>query len=116
MGMKMKEVSYGAPTKQILAIPDHYVALGQKHALANSGTPGLAVLVDGRYVIKAGTIWPANDATAKGVVLNDYDATDGDVMMSVVYHGFIKKTGLPVAPTAAAITALKQIEFVVAVA
>ena len=112
MAMKVKEITYNAPTKQILAIPDHYVALGQKHALANAGTPGLAVLEGTRYIVKAGTIWPANDATAKGVVLNDYDVTEGDEMMAVVIHGFIKLDGLPAVPDAAAITALKQIEFV----
>lgn len=112
MSVKMKVTEYGSPTKQILAIPDHYVALGYIHEKATTGTPGLATLVEGRYVVKAGTIYPANDATAVGVVLNDYDVTDGDKMMAVVVHGFIKKAALPVAPSSAAITALKQIKFV----
>lgn len=111
MAMKMKQTEYGAPTKQILAIPNHYVALGFKHAKADANTPGLATLVDGRYVVKAGTIYPANDATAIGVVLNDYDVTDGDAMMAVVIHGFIKVAALPAIPSANAISALKQITF-----
>lgn len=111
MAMKMKQTEYGAPTKQILAIPDHYVALGFKHAKAASGSEGLATLIDGRYVVKAGTIYPANDATAIGVVLNDYDVTDGDAMMAVVIHGFIKVAALPTVPTSAAISAMKQITF-----
>ena len=111
MGMKVKEIEYGAPTKQILAIPDHYVALGFKHAKADAVTPGLATLVDGRYIVKAGTIYPANDATAIGVVLNDYDVTDGDAMMAVVIHGFIKTAALPAVPSANAIAAMKQITF-----
>jgi len=111
MGMKVKEIEYGAPTKQILAIPDHYVALGFKHAKADAVTPGLATLVDGRYVVKAGTIYPANDTTAIGVVLNDYDVTDGDAMMAVVIHGFIKTAALPAVPSANAIAAMKQITF-----
>lgn len=100
MAMKMKETEYGAPAKQILAIPDHYVALGFKHAKATSATPGLATLVDGRYVVKAGTFYPANNDTAIGVILNDYDVTDGDAMMAVVMHGFIKTGALPAAPAA----------------
>lgn len=111
MAMKVKEIEYGAPAKQILAIPDHYVALGFKHAKADANTPGLATLIDGRYVVKAGTIYPANDATAIGVVLNDYDVTDGDAMMAVVIHGFIKVAALPAVPSANAIGALKQITF-----
>ena len=111
MAMKMKQTEYGAPTKQILAIPDHYVALGFKHPKADASTPGLATLVDGRYVVKAGTIYPANDTTAIGVVLNDYDVTDGDAMMAVVIHGFIKTAALPAVPSADAIAAMKQITF-----
>ena len=111
MAMKMKQTEYGAPTKQILAIPDHYVALGFRHPKADANTPGLATLVDGRYVVKAGTIYPANDETAIGVVLNDYDVTDGDAMMAVVVHGFIKTAALPEVPSADAIAAMKQITF-----
>jgi hypothetical protein len=112
MAMKMKAIEYGAPTPQILASPDHYVALGFKHVKADANTPGLATLVDGRYVVKAGTIYPANDSTAVGVVLNDYDVTDGDATLAVVIHGFIKTAALPAVPAADAITALKQIQFV----
>lgn len=111
MTMKMKQIVYGAPAKQILAIPDHYVALGFKHDLATAGTPGLAVLEDGKYMVKAGTVYPANDATAIGVVLNDYDVTESDAMMAVVIHGFIKTAALPVLPVAGAIAAMKQLSF-----
>lgn len=111
MSMKMKSTEYGAPAKQILAIPDHYVALGFKHSRAIQGSTGLATLVDGRYVVKAGTVYPANDATAIGLILNDYDVTDGDAMMAVVIHGFIKVAALPAVPSADAIAAMKQITF-----
>ena len=111
MAMKVKEIEYGAPATQILAIPDHYVALGFKHAKADANASGLATLVDGRYVVKAGTIYPANNSTAIGVVLNDYDVTDGDAMMAVVIHGFVKVAALPAIPSADAIGALKQITF-----
>jgi len=114
MAMKMKQTEYGAPTNQILAIPDHYVALGFKHAKATVGNLGLATLVDGRYIVKAGTFYPANDATAIGVVLNDYDVTDGDAMMAVVVHGFIKKEALPAQPNAAVnIPMIKFVEKIV---
>ena len=114
MAMKMKVTEYGAPAKQILAIPDHYVALGFKHNRATNGDEGLAVLEGGRYIVKAGTIYPSNDAAAIGVVLNDYDVTDGDQMMAVVMHGFIKKEALPVAPDAAVdIPMIKFVEKIV---
>lgn len=111
MAMKMKQTVYNGPAKQILAIPDHYVAIAYKHAKATTEVPGLATLQDGRYIVKAGTIYPSNDAKAIGVVLNDYDVTDGDEMMAVVIHGFIQKSKLPVAPNEAAIPVLKGIHF-----
>ena len=112
MAMKMKVTNYNEPTKQILAIPDHYVALGFKHSRAIQGSTGLAVEEGGRYIVKAGTVYPENDATAIGVILNDYDVTDGDAMMAVVVHGFIKTAALPEVPSAAALGALNQITFV----
>lgn len=111
MGMRMKVTSYNAPTPQILATPDHYVAIGFKHPRATATEIGNAILEEGRYIVKAGTIYPANDATAIGVVLNDYDVTDGDAQLAVVVHGFIKTAALPVEPDALAIGALKQINF-----
>jgi hypothetical protein len=112
MSMKMKQTTYGAPAVQVLATPDHYVAIGYRHAKATSGTPGLAVLEDARYVVKAGTIYPSNDSAAVGIVLNDYDVTDGDAMLAVIVHGFIKTAALPAVPVANALAAMKQLTFV----
>lgn len=110
MAVKMK--TYGATTgKQILATPDHYVAIAVKHDQATAEEQGLAVLENGRYIVKAGTIYPKNDATATGVILNDYDVTDGDANMAVVIHGFIQKSKLPVQPASTAISALPMIKF-----
>lgn len=93
MAIKMKEIGY-ASEKQILAIPDHYVAIAKK--IAKDST--LAVTEEGRKIVKAGTLYPANDATAIGVILNDCDVTDGDQMVAVVIHGFIQKSKLPAQP------------------
>lgn len=89
----MKTVDY-ASTKNILAVPDHYVAVAKKIAKDSS----LAVTEEGRKIVKAGTIYPANGATAEGVILNDYDVTDGDQMAAVVIHGFVLKAKLPAEP------------------
>jgi len=93
--------------KQILVFPDHYVSVA--HTFLKDDTA--AVDVDGRKVIKAGTIYPKNDATAKGIVWADYDVTKGDVTGALILHGFVKTAALPVAPTAEAKTALRLIEF-----
>lgn len=62
-------------------------------------------------VIPAGTIIPANDATAVGVLLNDVQKDDNP-NGSLIIHGFIDKNKLPVEPADAAIKALSQITFV----
>lgn len=107
MAMPYVERDYNTQ-KQILMFPDHYVAftykLSQNSALATE-TP------EGRKIVKAGTFFPANDDTAVGIVLNDYDVTDGDQSAAIVCHGFVKTAALPEAPTPAAEAALDQISF-----
>lgn len=106
MAIEYTKNSYGSP-KGILAFPDHFVATGQlltkDHALAANQ--------DGKKVVKAGTIYPANDATAKGIILNDADVTNGDVNTALLIHGFVKTSALSVVPSAEAIAALKGIHF-----
>lgn len=102
---------YFGNRKEILAIPDHYVAVGFDHPQASSGNEGLSVLEDGRYIVRAGTIYPSNGANAIGVVLNDVDVTDGDGSLAVVIHGFIKVAAIPALPSANALAKLKNIEF-----
>ena len=104
----MKTIKYPGPTHNILAIPDHYVGLAHTFEKDDAA----AVTVDGRKIIKAGTIYPTNDADAVGVVFQDVDVTDGDREGSLIRHGFILVEKLPVAPDAAAITKLKLIDFV----
>lgn len=85
--------------KEILA-NDHYVAT-EYNCSSLSATDG---------VVKAGTIVPANDATAIGVLLYDVYPADNP-NGAIVLHGFIKKDKLPVEPATEAITALKEITF-----
>lgn len=106
MAVEYKYQDY-TTSKQILVFPDHYV--GVAHTFSQNDSA--AVTVDGRKIIKAGTIYPANDATAIGVVLNDMDVTDGDRNGTIIIHGFIKKAALPQAPTPEAIAALNMIKF-----
>lgn len=106
MAVKLVENQFGTE-KQVLAIPDHYVALPYKLSKGSS----LAVDVQGRKIVKAGTVFPSNDGAAVGVVMHDYDVTDGDQQAAIILHGFIKLGSLPVAPSAAAEAALTSISF-----
>lgn len=106
MSMRFTQTEYGSE-KQILMFPNPYVAAPQKFSQGSS----LAVDVNGRKIIKAGTIYPANDATALGIVFSDLDVTEGDQNGAIIVFGFVKTNTLPVAPTAAAKTALNMIKF-----
>lgn len=72
---------------------------------------GVAADANGRKIVPAGTILPANDATAAGVLLNDTDVTEGPQPGSLIVEAYIIPERLPVAPAAEAITALKEIKF-----
>lgn len=101
---KIKVTQY-SNSKEILKY-DHFVSEKVILTQANSTTVGT------RKIVKAGTIIPANNEMAKGVVLYDVDVTDGDERGALVIHGFIDKSKIPAQPDSAAIAALKQITFI----
>jgi hypothetical protein len=94
----MKFTSKTTQSKEILA-NDHYVAIAYD----------CSSLATDNGIVKAGTIVPANDATAIGVLL--YDVMPAvNPNGAVVIHGFIKKNSLPVAP--ADTVAISQVTFI----
>lgn len=68
-----------------------------------------AVTENGKSIIKAGTVYPANDSNAKGVVLYDCDVTDGTATGTVVYSGAVLVPKIPEEPTESAKAALPRI-------
>ena len=50
---------------------------------------GSTTRADGAKYVPAGTIYPANDATAVGIVYEDVDVSTGDVAGSVVLSGVV---------------------------
>lgn len=79
---------------------DHYVAMPYDCSAVSANDKG---------IIPAGTIIPANDATAIGVLLNDVVKAENP-NGTVVIHGFIKKAKLPVQP--ASTVSIPMIKFV----
>lgn len=67
---------------------------------------GAATREDGTKYVPMGTVWPANDTTAEGIVYEDIDVTTGDMPGSVVLAGRVYEDRLPVAIASAAKTAL----------
>jgi hypothetical protein len=102
MAITTHAISYTTPTG-ILVFPDHYVAFARTFSKGDS----LAKDVEGRKIIKAGTLFPS----AVGVVFHDVDVTDDDANGAIIIHGFIKTSALPEEPSTAAVTALNMIKF-----
>lgn len=66
---------------------------------------------DGRKVLPAGSIFPANDATAIGITINPVDVTDGPQPVGVIVEGYVIAERLPVEPSEEAKTAMKEIKY-----
>lgn len=61
---------------------------------------------NGAKYVRMGTVYPANDNTAEGIVYEDVDVSTGDMPGSVVTKGEVYEDRLPVALATAAKTAL----------
>lgn len=72
---------------------------------------GVAVNAEGKKIVPAGTILPANDATAKGILYKDVDVTHGPQPGSLIVEAYVLEARLPVAPDETAKTALTNIKF-----
>lgn len=78
------------------------------HQIEDAGVTANSV---GRKIVSAGTIYPANDATAEGIVYTDVDVTDGPQPGSLIVEAYILEERLPVAPSVEAKAALTEIKF-----
>lgn len=97
----MKFTTTSVASDKIILANDHFVGMPYDCSSITAGEDG---------IIKAGTIIPANDATAIGVLLTDVVKADNP-NGTLVIHGFVDKSKLPVAPESTAETALKMITF-----
>lgn len=106
MAIEHNRTDYTTP-KGILVFPQHHIAVA--HTFEHEDVA--AVDVGGRKIVKAGTIYPSNDANAIGVVFTDMDVTHGDKNGALIIHGFLKTAALPEEPDPGAIAALNMIKF-----
>lgn len=67
---------------------------------------------NGRVIVPAGAVIPANGATAKGILYEDVDVTEGDAPGSIVTEGVIYGDCLPASLDSDAATALTGIRVV----
>lgn len=99
----MKLTKHAATTGVMILANDHYTA----KPYDCTGLDSLAT----DNVIPAGTIIPANDSTAVGVLLSDVHL-NRNPNGTIVTHGFVRLDKLPEEPADAAKAALPLVQFV----
>lgn len=109
--MQPVNTTFSKGSSKILMFADTWHAKGVTVPQATASAQGQTTLVNGRRILKEGTIYPSNDASAQGVVLQDYDLTDNEQNVAIIIAGDIKSGALPEAPNANAVSALKRITF-----
>lgn len=85
--MKVVSKEFGQPL-EILKYNDF------KGAPCMVSATGVTADENGKKIVKAGTPYPANDATCKGILLHDTDVTYGDAPGTYVFEGSIDNTKL----------------------
>lgn len=85
--MKVIGKEYGQPI-EILKFNDF------KGAPCMVSADGVVADENGKKIVKAGTPWPANDGTCKGILLHDTDVTHGEAPGTYVFEGSIDNTKL----------------------
>ncbi|SUB57713.1 hypothetical protein [Peptoniphilus lacrimalis] len=90
-----KNIAYDGKNS-VLAFADPYVAV------TVTLKKGSGQDVSGRNIVKAGSVYPKNDATAKGIIPFDIDVTDGDMEVPLLIEGYVYKDKLPEAISAEA--------------
>ena len=87
----------------------HFEAIPAQQEKATEEVSNFIEKRNNRFYLKQGAIWPSNNADAKGIVAHDYDITDGSAIISLIVSGNVRTEMLPAKPTAAALTALRNI-------
>lgn len=72
---------------------------------------GVTADANGKKIVPAGTVHPANDDTAEGIVFHDVDVTHGPAAGAVMVEGYVLEARLPEAPVQLAKDAMTEIKF-----
>ena len=72
---------------------------------------GSGEVKDGKNIVAAATVYPANDATAIGIVLDDVDVTETNQPVGVMVEGYVYESRLAETVSEEAKAALTEIKF-----
>ena len=86
-----------AGTKQVYEGKPEILASEKFVSFTVTVPTAMGVLNGTRKIVAAGTVFPANNATAKGLILTDVDVTDGDAVGALLVEGYVYADRLPAA-------------------
>lgn len=79
----------GAGEQGVVYAPGYFLAHEECERKTRQIAQTGAIDANGKKYVKMGTVYPANDATAEGIVYEDVDVTTGDMPGSVVLKGVV---------------------------
>lgn len=99
-------------TTSIDAVPAFLASgVGLRTITYEFSNSGLSADDEGKIIIVGGTVYPSNDGSAKGIVFEDVDVTDGDFAGSLIVGGYIYENRLPADVESTAKAVLTNIKF-----
>lgn len=103
----------GTPENGLVYAPGYFLANNEDctRETREIAQTGATTAANGSKYVKMGTPYPANDATAIGIVYEDVDVTSGNMPGSVVTAGTVYEGRLAVTLASAAKTALEGLGF-----
>lgn len=96
--------------------PGHFLAhpedVARETCTVKANHANVKTAANGGKYVPAGSVIPANDATAAGILYEDVDVSSGDMPGSIVTRGTVYEDKITPSVETAAKTALKGISFV----
>ena len=87
----------------------NFLKSAQIVTITDTATTAMGTTVGAQKLVLAGTVFPANDATAKGIVYETVDVTNGNQPVAIIVDGHIINAYLPTPVAALAKPVLNQI-------
>lgn len=87
---------------------EHYISFTEQ---VDENTAGVITDDLGHKVVPAGTVFPSNDAKAKGITIHEVNVSNGPQPVGLIVEGWLLAQRLPVMPTDEAMKAMTSIKW-----
>lgn len=87
---------------------EHFISFTEQ---VDENTVGVITDDLGHKVVPAGTVFPSNDAKAKGITIHEVNVSNGPQPVGLIVEGWLLAQRLPVMPTDEAMKAMTSIKW-----